>query len=47
MDWSKLKASADENIKVNQKLKFALGRLENAAFLIFLQSFQKAFYKEC
>ena len=25
MDWSKLKASAEENLNVNQKLKFASG----------------------
>ena len=29
MDWSKLKAFADEIINVNEKLKFVFGRLEN------------------
>ena len=29
LDWSKLKAYADDKINVTQKLKFALGRVEN------------------
>ena len=28
-DWSKFKAIADDNLIVNQKLKFALGKVEN------------------
>ena len=28
-DWIKLKELADDNIKVTQKLKFVLGRVEN------------------
>ena len=48
-DWSKLKAFADDKIKVNEKLKFGLGSLEivvkgeNAGyqhFLLFPQCFQ-------
>ena len=54
LDWSKLKAFADDKIKVTEKLKFVLervenivGRGENAAFQHFLlvsQCFQKASY---
>ena len=29
LDWSKLKAFADDKISVNYKLKFGLGRVEN------------------
>ena len=29
LDWSKLKAFADDKINVTQKLKFMLGRVEN------------------
>ena len=29
LDWSKLKAFADDKINVIEKLKFALGKLEN------------------
>ena len=53
LDQSKLKAFPDNNLKVYQKLKFALGRVEyivgkegNAGyqhFLLFPQCFQKAF----
>ena len=49
--WSKLKAFADENLSVNQKLKFALGREENIGgkgenagyqhFLVFTKCFFK------
>ena len=56
LNWSKLKAFADYKINVNQKLKFDLGRIENIVgkgenagyqhFLLFQQSFQKAFFSE-
>ena len=52
LDWSKLKAFADDKINVNQKLKFDLGRIENIVgkgenagyqhFLLFPQCFQRA-----
>ena len=52
LDQSKLKAFADDNLNVYQKLKFALGRVENIVgkrenagyqhFLLFPQYFQKA-----
>ena len=52
LDWSKLKAFADNKINATKKLKFALGRLENNVekrenagyqhFLLFPQCFQKA-----
>ena len=52
LDWSKLKAFADDKIDVTEKLKFVLGRVgnivgkgENAGyqhFLVFPQCFQKA-----
>ena len=29
LDWSKLKAFADEKMNVTQKLKFVIGRIEN------------------
>ena len=29
LDWSELKAFADEKISVNEKLEFGLGRVEN------------------
>ena len=29
LDWSKLKALADDKINVTEKLKFVLGRVEN------------------
>ena len=29
LDWSKLKAFADDKIKVTEKLKFVLGKVEN------------------
>ena len=51
VDWSNLKASADDKIYVTEKLKFVLGRVEyimgkgeNAGyqhFLLFPQCFQK------
>ena len=31
LDWSKLKASADDKINVNQELKFVLEKVENIA----------------
>ena len=52
LDLSKLKAFADDNLNMNQKLKFAMGRVENIVgkgenagyqhFLLFPQCFQKA-----
>ena len=49
--WTKLKAIADDKIKVIQKSKFLLGRVENTVgieenagskhFLLFQQCFQK------
>ena len=52
LDWSKLKALADDNINLAEKLKFVLERVENIAgkgenagyqhFLLFPQCFQKA-----
>ena len=51
MDWSKLKASADDKINVTEKLKFVLERVENIEgkgenagfqhFLLFLHCFPK------
>ena len=51
LDWSKLKAFADNKMNLNEKLKIVLGRVgnivgkeENAGyqhFLLFLQCFQK------
>ena len=51
VDRSKLKAFADDKMNVTQKLKFALGRVENIVgkgenagyqhFLLFPQGFQK------
>ena len=53
MNLLKLKAFADNKLNVTQKLKFALGRVENIVgkgenggyqhFLLFPQCFQKAF----
>ena len=53
LDWSKLKAFADDKINVNQKLKFDMGRVENTVgkgenagyqhFLLFPQCFQRPF----
>ena len=52
LNWSKLKAFADDKINVREKFKFVLGRLENITgkgentgyqhFLLFPQCFQKA-----
>ena len=52
LDWSKLKAVADDKSNVAAKLKFVLGRVENIVgkgenagyqhFLLFPQCFQKA-----
>ena len=52
LDWSKLKAFADEKFNITQTLKFVLGRVENFVgkgenagyhhFLLFPQCFQKA-----
>ena len=52
LDWSKLKALADNKIKLAEKLKFVLGRVENIVgkgenagyqhFLLVPQCFQKA-----
>ena len=51
LDVSKLKAFADYNLEMNQKLEFAVGRVENIVgkgenagyqhFLLFPQCFQK------
>ena len=44
LDWSNLKAFADDKIHVTAKLKFAMGRVENLGyqhFLLFPQCFQK------
>ena len=53
LDWSKLQAFADNKINVAQKLKYALGTVENIMgkvenagswhFLLLLQCCQKAF----
>ena len=52
LDWSKLKAFADDNINVTKKLKFVVGRIENIVgkgenagyqhFLLFPKCFQKS-----
>ena len=52
LDWSKLKAFADDKINVTEKLKFVFERVENIVgkgenagnqhFLLFPQCFQKA-----
>ena len=52
LDWSKLKAFADDKINLNKKLELVLGRVENIVgkgenagyqhFLLFQQCFQKA-----
>ena len=53
LDWSKLKAFADDKIKVTEKLKFVLGRVENCgkrrkcwlpAFSPFPTVFSKGFF---
>ena len=54
LDWSKVKAFADDKINVTEKLKFVLGRVENMVgkgenagyqhFLLFPQCFQKDSY---
>ena len=51
LDWSKLKAFADDKLNATEKLKFVLGRVENIVgkgenagyqhFLLFPQCFQK------
>ena len=51
LNWSKLKAFADDKISVTEKLKLVLGRVENIVgkgenagyqhFHLFLQRFQK------
>ena len=51
LDWSKLKAFADDKINVNEVLKIGLGKVENIVgkgenaghqhFLLFPQCFQK------
>ena len=46
LDWSKFKGFTDNNLNMNQKLKFDIaGKGENAGyhhFLLFSQCFQKA-----
>ena len=54
LDWSRLKAFANDKINVTKKLKFVLGRVENIIgkgenagnqhFLLFPQCFQNASY---
>ena len=54
LNWSKLKAFADDKIKLTETLKFVLGRVKNIlgkgdnagcqCFLLFPQWFQKASY---
>ena len=54
LDWSKLKAVAEDNINASEKLKFVFGWVENIVgkgenagfqyFLLFPQCFQKAFF---
>ena len=56
LDWSNLKAFADDKINVTKKLKCVLGREENIVgkgehtgnqhFLLFLQCFQKLSFPE-
>ena len=57
LDWLKLRAFADDKIKVTEKLKFVtsekventVGKGENSGyqnFLIFLQCFQKASFSK-
>ena len=56
LDWTKLKAFADDKINVTEKLKFVLGKVENVVgkgenagyqhFLLYPQCFQKASYTE-
>ena len=51
LDWSKFKALADDNMYVNEQLKFGLRKVENIVgkgenagyqhFLLFSQSFRK------
>ena len=51
LEWSKLKASAEDKLNLAEKLKFVLGRVENIVgmgenagyqhFLLFPQCFQK------
>ena len=54
LDWSKLRAFADNKINLTQKLQFVLGRVENIVekgenagyqhFLLFPHCFQKAVF---
>ena len=53
LDWSKLKAFAEDKLNVPEKLKFVLGRVEKVGkaenagykhFLLFSQCFQKLCY---
>ena len=56
LDWSRLKAFADDKLNLIEKLKFVLERAENIVgkgenagyqhFLLFLQFFQKASFTE-
>ena len=56
LDWSKLKAFADDKLNVTKELKFVLGREENIVgkgesagnqhFLLFPQCFQKVSFTE-
>ena len=46
LDWCKLKAFADDKLKVNEKLKFDLGRVENivTSFFPFPTMFSTGFF---
>ena len=56
LDWSKLKAFAEDNITVTKKFTFDIGRIENIVgkeenagkqhFLLFPQFFQKSIFSE-
>ena len=52
LDWSKLKAFADDKINVTDILKVVLGQVENIVgegeqhFLLFPQCFQKFFFSK-
>ena len=56
LDWSKLKAFADDKINVTENIKFVLGKVENIVgkgenagnqhFLLFRLCFQQAFFSQ-
>ena len=57
LDWSKLKGFTDDKINVTEKLKFALGRVENSVvkgenagykhFLLFHNVFKRLLFQGC